>query len=319
LLKGSVKGEFLYDYDKIRMQGGRAKDRVPSFTELEIYDIENLPANFYSLVYVYGGDANVYIDGEKYIVPENSLIIADRFSVIIPCTRGRRQAYWVALDFKPELFGRIGKDYGDFGEMLKHIMGTFYDYKFDMPKGYILRDRTGRIKERIDISWLEYKNRRMKYVDIIRDNIRAILIELARDLQCFKDNSIEIELIQRIIDYCELHYMDKITLKSLSERFNYSESYITKAFKREMKISFAEWLRQKRIYISAGKIHVDNTKIAEIAKSVGYNDAEYFSECFEKYIGMSPTEYRYQIRKRKSWFIGAENLKRQKDIILTED
>lgn len=313
LLKGAVKGEFLYNYDKIRISSSPAKDRTPSFTEIEIYEAQNFPANFYSLVYIYGGDANVYIDGEKFAVQENSLIIADRFSVIVTSTRGERQAHWIAVDFKPELFGRIGENRNDFDEMLKHIMGTFYEYKFHMPKGYILRDRTGRIRYLVENSFEEYKKRRIKYVDIIRDNIRAILIELARDMDCFHDNSIRSELVQRIVDYCELHYNEKITIKSLSEKFNYSESYITKMCKKELGIPFAEYLRQKRIYNSTGKLAKDNRKISEIAKSVGYNDTAYFSECFEKYIGMSPTEYRIQVRKSKSWFIGMENLVMQKD------
>lgn len=313
MIKGEIKGEFLYDYDKVRMQKNNVKDRVLSLDEREYLGI-NKPSNFYSLVYVHDGDSNVYLDGEKYVVPENSLIIADRFSVITPCIKGGVRAKFIALDFKPELFGRIGKEHGDFDEMLKYVLGTFYDYKFDMPKGYILSDTTGKIRQRIENSWEEYRSRKIKYVDIIRDHIRAILIELARDLQCFQDNSIEIELVQRIVDYCELHYMDKITVKSLSERFNYSESYITKTFKKELGLPFAEWLRQKRIYHSTWKIERENAKISEIAKSVGYNDAEYFSECFYKYVGVSPTEYRQQVRKKKSWFIGAEDLKIQRNI-----
>lgn len=313
MIKGVIKGEFLYDYDKIRMNKQKAKERIPSFTEREIFGIENNPANFYSLIYVYDGDSNVYIDDEKYIVPENSLIIADRFSVVTPCVRGLTQAKFIALDFKPELFGRIGKDHSDFDQMLKYVIKTFCYYEFDMPKGYVLRDTTGKIRRRIEDSWEEYVGRKIKYVDIIRDNIRAILIELARNLKCFQDNCIEVELVQRIVDYCEVHYMDKITLKSLSERFNYSVPYITKMFKKELGLSFAEWLRQKRIYHAAWKIETENKKISEIAKNVGYNDAEYFSECFRKYVGVSPIEYRQQVRKKKSWFIGADNLKKQKE------
>ena len=215
MIKGVIKGEFLYDYDKIRMHGQKVKERIPSFAEREFLGIENVTANFYSLLYVYDGDSNVYIDGEKYIVPENSSIIADRFSVITPCMRGGRQARFIVLDFKPELFGRIGKDYGDFDEMLKYVIGTFYYFKFGMPKGYVFRDISGKIRQRIENSWEEYVSRKIKYVDIIRDHIRAILIEVARDLQCFQDNCIEVELVQRIVDYCELHYMEKITIKSL--------------------------------------------------------------------------------------------------------
>ena len=305
-VKVPIKGEFLYNYDKIRISQQKAKEKKSPRAE-------NHATNFYSLVYVYGGDADVYIDGEKFEVPENSLVIADRFSTIVPCQAGKRTASRIAIDFKPELFGRIGKDKNDFNEMLKYVIGTFDEYKFNMPKGYFLRDKTGRIRYLVENSLSEYKERKIKYVDIIRDNIRAMLIEVARDLGCFTDESLESELLQRIVDYCQIHYMEKITIQSLSEKFNYSESYITKQCKKELGIPFAEFLRQKRIYSAAMQLSEKNKKISDIAKDVGYTDMAYFRECFKKYIGMSPTEYRIQVKKSKEWFIGMENLKGQKD------
>ena len=65
LIKGVIKGEFLYDYDKIRMNRQKAKDRILSFPERKFFGVEDVISNFYSLVYVYDGDSNVYIDDEN--------------------------------------------------------------------------------------------------------------------------------------------------------------------------------------------------------------------------------------------------------------
>ncbi|OYP49053.1 hypothetical protein CG709_02875 [Lachnotalea glycerini] len=37
-------------------------------------------------------------------------------------------------------------------------------------------------------------------------------------------------------------------------------------------------------------------QIAEVARLIGYGNALYFSRLFKKNIGVSPTEYRQQIR-----------------------
>jgi AraC-like DNA-binding protein len=311
MLSGRVSGEFLYDADKIRVSSYPVKDRGMAMSEIEISNIRNNLSDFYSLVYIYGADALVYVDGEKRIVPKNSMVLVDRFSVIIECAINAKRANLIALDFKSELFGRIREDAPDFCNMLKYIMDCDTDLDVTIPKGYYLYDKNRRLRHLFENSKEEYKERKLKYIDIIKDNIRNILIEIARDLNCFDERSVGGELLQRIVDYCELHVTEKITLKDISEKFNYSESHITKVCKKELGLSFAEFLRQKKIYYACGKLSGTDYKVSNIARMAGFQDIPSFTECFEKYIGMTPSEYRKNSRKTNKWFIGMDDLRHQ--------
>ena len=53
MLDGRISGEFLYNYDKVRMSEFKVRDRKPSFSEVELYNIQEHYSDFYSLIYVY--------------------------------------------------------------------------------------------------------------------------------------------------------------------------------------------------------------------------------------------------------------------------
>ena len=295
MIEGGISGEFLYNHDKIRISRENVKDREISFTAREIHNIKENLSNFYSLCYVENGGAITIIDGYEFKVPENSLVIADKYEVIVFKKYGQRTATRTAIDFKPELFGRCDKKEKDFNETLKHVVGSFENVKVDIPKGYYLKDKSGRIKYLFENSEEEYKERKLNYADIIKGNIK-------------------VDLVQRIVDYTELHYRENLTIEALAYMFNYSGSYITKIFKKELGMTYAEYLRQKRIYAACNLVNRENFKVKEIAKLVGFNDTAHFVKCFEKYVGMSPSAYRLNMREAKQWFIGLKDLKAQKDI-----
>ena len=312
MLSGRVSGEFLYNADKIRISSYPVRDRGASLSETELHNIRDHMSDFYSLVYIYGADAMVTVDGKNKLVPKNSVVVVDRFSVIIEHAVSSKRASLIALDFKPELFGRIRENAPDFGNMLKYIMGCEDDIGIKIPKGYYLQDKNRNLKFLFENSKEEYRERKLRWVEVIRDNIRNILIEIARDLECFDEKNVGNELIQRIVDYCELHVTEKITVKDIAKKFNYSESQITKVCKKELGLSFAEYLRQKKIYYVCSKLFSTDHKISDLAKMVGFQDIPSFTECFQKYIGMTPSEYRKHCRKTNQWFIGMEDIKKQK-------
>ena len=311
MLSGKVSGEFLYNADKIRVSSKSVKDRGVGISETENRKINNNMSDFYSLVYIYGADALVYVDDEKRIVPRNSMVLVDRFSTIKEYAINAKKADIIALDFKSELFGRVREDAPDFGNMLKYIMGCDTDLEVNIPKGYYLYDKTRRLRNLFESSKAEYKERKLKYIDVVKGNIRNILIEIARDLNCFDEETVGSELIQKIVDYCEIHVTEKITLKDISEKFNYSESHITNICKKELGLSFAEFLRQKKIYYVCCKLSETDYKVSDIARMAGFRDIPSFTECFKKYIGMTPSEYRKKSRKTNKWFIGMEDMRHQ--------
>ena len=250
MLDGRISGEFLYNYDKVRISEFKVRDRKPSFSEVELYNIQEHYSDFYSLIYVYNADALININGKEFIVPKNSMVVVDRYSVIIGSMTGKKRAKIIVIDFKPELFGRAREDRPDFDKMLKYAMNYKNSIDIDLSKGYYIKDPDKRMEFLFKDCMKEYRGRKLNYMEVLRGHIRTLLIEVARDMGCFDENGINSELVQLIVDFCELHCTEKITIEDVSKRFNYSQSHITRVCKKELGMSFAEFVRQKKIYMN---------------------------------------------------------------------
>mgnify|MGYP001328512341 CR=1 FL=1 len=98
--------------------------------------------------------------------------------------------------------------------------------------------------------------------------------------------------IVQAIDYIENHYNEEINLKLIALHTGRSKNYLCSLFKKEMGISFVEYLNKIRVEQAKRKLRNTDEMIFEIAASVGYSDYKYFSTVFKKYTDLSPQEYR---------------------------
>jgi two-component system response regulator YesN len=73
-------------------------------------------------------------------------------------------------------------------------------------------------------------------------------------------------------------------------------SYLRKIFHKETDMSISDYITQVRMERAKEFIHKKSANIATISEMVGYNDPGYFSKCFKKYFGFTPSEYDSQIR-----------------------
>lgn len=100
-------------------------------------------------------------------------------------------------------------------------------------------------------------------------------------------------LVEKTKAYINKYYNDSnITINSLCNYLYISPTYFSFIFKRETKMTFINYLTQIRMEASKDLIKTTKMKSFEIAYKVGYSEPNYFSYCFKKHFGISPSEYR---------------------------
>jgi two-component system, response regulator YesN len=88
---------------------------------------------------------------------------------------------------------------------------------------------------------------------------------------------------------------EELSLKWLSENHVFANvDYLSKLFKKEMKMNFAQYVINTRMEMAKNLIRsYGDDRIYEIAYKVGFgHNSQYFSQVFKSYTGMSPSEYK---------------------------
>lgn len=100
-------------------------------------------------------------------------------------------------------------------------------------------------------------------------------------------------LTKRILAEVNSNYSNcEYSLVDLSKSVGFSESYISKTLKKDIGMTFNEYLTSiriemaKKILMTEGKL----TTVNEVAKRVGYSNQHYFSQVFKKHLGVTPSE-----------------------------
>ena len=101
----------------------------------------------------------------------------------------------------------------------------------------------------------------------------------------------EDHLVDKIMEYINLHYSEKIFLSDIADVLNYSESLLSKRFRRVTQMTFNEYLNRFRIQKSIEYMKKGTYGLTGISDICGFSDYKYFSTVFKKYTGYTPSQF----------------------------
>lgn len=98
--------------------------------------------------------------------------------------------------------------------------------------------------------------------------------------------------IEKILLFIQSHYQEPISLNDAADYANKSTGYISNKFKKEVGVSFIQYVTDYRLLKARQLLITTNLKIKEIALMVGFADERYFSLVFKKECGLTAGMYR---------------------------
>jgi two-component system response regulator YesN len=99
------------------------------------------------------------------------------------------------------------------------------------------------------------------------------------------------EIIQRVRRYIIDHVSEDLSLTHIAEIAGVSPSHLSRLFKKEMGISFLDYVLECKIREAMRMMDETDMSISEIAAKIGYSDRN-FSRIFQKFMHMTPGQYR---------------------------
>lgn len=99
-------------------------------------------------------------------------------------------------------------------------------------------------------------------------------------------------LLSDAVGYMVDNLESDLSLTSVAAHVNLSPGYFSTLLKKETGMRFAELLGDLRLKRAQDLLKNSEFNINEIAQKCGYTDIAYFSRCFKKRFGVSPSSWR---------------------------
>lgn len=104
--------------------------------------------------------------------------------------------------------------------------------------------------------------------------------------------------LDRTRSYIHNHYNENLTIEQLARMTEVSPKYFVDLFKKTYGKSAMDYVTEVRVNQAKKLMVRSDARLRDIAHQVGYNDEFYFSRKFKKEVGMSPSTY-MKNRRRK--------------------
>lgn len=104
-------------------------------------------------------------------------------------------------------------------------------------------------------------------------------------------------LINEIISYLDVNFLEKITIDELAFLFKTNRATLCHEFKKATNKTVIQYINDKKIMLAIQKIKNSDATFTEIADQLNFKSIHYFTLFFKKQLGMTPKEYKRSLSK----------------------
>jgi AraC-like DNA-binding protein/ligand-binding sensor protein len=97
--------------------------------------------------------------------------------------------------------------------------------------------------------------------------------------------------------FIESHSDEPITLEQVLQHVHVSRFHFCKIFKKTTGITFTEYVTRVRMEKAKSLLMDPSVRVSEVVFAAGFGSIPQFNSVFKRFVGMTPTEYRSQLRE----------------------
>lgn len=100
-------------------------------------------------------------------------------------------------------------------------------------------------------------------------------------------------VLKAVTEYIEENIEYKVTLERLSENVGFSEGYIKKLFSSAFGMTVSDYIRKRKLSLSAEKLLKTDLRISDISEEYGFEFPQSYINAFKREFGITP--YRWKL------------------------
>lgn len=221
--------------------------------------ITERPIPYYDFSFVLEGSTTYYADGVKYILQKNDAIF------LKPGTIRSREAGDAPLHF------------------VSFNFTAPKDVDFSFP-AYMQGCITSDIRKLVSLYPSSHLSSFYHAKEKCVNMLNYILFELLDASELKYDN----EHVMKILYYIEEHITEDLTLQTISKVVNLSREYTSYIFKKETGKTLTAYVNERKLLLAKELILRGEMSLVDISRYLGYDNYNYFSRMFKRYLETTP-------------------------------
>lgn len=101
----------------------------------------------------------------------------------------------------------------------------------------------------------------------------------------------------RAKELCHERFSQPLTLHDIANEVGVHPAHLARMFRRHYQQTVGEYVRRLRLDYAARELTQSDKPLVEIASATGFYDQSHFTHCFKLHTGLTPSEYRSEIKK----------------------
>ena len=266
------------------------------YSNLEAIQLAFVETKALSLKFVLQGNETYYINGERYTLKPNELLLFGQGRAYEATTPGKSTNKGLCIDLDNTFLQSARLDlFGE--ERLFNLDTEQAPLKLYNPSTE-LRTQIQTIYQLINVPELLYSeealnNLMYKYLLLEKDLVQKIY-----SIPTLK-RSVQEEIFRKLIQAQNFIHDNKtqvLSLEKMARVAGLSQFYFQRLFKKVFHQSPAQYLEKVRMEEAIQLLKTGKYSITEIAYSLGYSDLAYFSRRFKRFFGSSPKQIQAQVK-----------------------
>ena len=248
--------------------------------------------NFFELYYVYSGKCYCFINQKEYHLKPGSICILNTQQshgvLLVDETTNLINILVKRSTFTDKILSMLDSNdmfYRFFTRSLYAPIPTPDFMKFEVEKGGPMEFYLLRLLQ-------EYMGKKRLSQSMMCYMLCSIMVELSRQYEEQLKTAKQKESLQifDVLAYINSHFLT-VTLKELSERFHYSQNYISQFILKQTGKKFSDTVSHLKLRKAQELLCNSNLDIETIAANLGYSDRNGFEKAFKKAFQVTPKQY----------------------------
>ena len=273
----------------------------------ETFEVTQFHCHDYFEFYIHiRGGEYMGVDNQLFLLKPNQVFILPPFCMHgLSCTNEMHNYERAFLNLSPEVMHVLSCGQIDLDQFFRsQASGGVCTYQLSDPDAEQYVSWIRRIRDNQENHSLENDPYHRFQNYSLMMNLMNLLCRTMRRNAPVEGETFGNTIIQEILSYINNHYTQPIRIENLARSFGVSVSYLSHEFVRFTNRSVYDYVLYRRVMLARQQM-LGSASLNDIAYQCGFNDYSNFLRSFSKIVGMSPSQYRKQLRQYRKKEIDA--------------